>query len=241
MNPGRRAWLAALATVLLVPRVAVPVAAQDLGDVAPQAVTIEHEDARIRVLRLRVAPQATLPLHQRPARVVVSLTANDALVTDAAGAERRVRTQPGEAGWGEPVSRRLANLAGKPLENVIVEIKDAPAAAVALPAPPSPRPAEYLEEPLHRWAFENQYVRVFDVRVPPGETTAFHYHALDAVYVHLSGGRIAAQVRGEPWAAATDIAAGTVLIAADAQRPFTHRVRNQGSQEVHLIAVQLLR
>ncbi len=49
---------------------------QDLVTVAPDAAKIEYEDARVRVVRLRIAPNASLPMHDRPARVVIPLTRN---------------------------------------------------------------------------------------------------------------------------------------------------------------------
>ena len=33
------------------------------------------------------------------------------------------------------------------------------------------------EEPHHRLVFQNQYARVMDVLIPPGEATLFHTHA----------------------------------------------------------------
>lgn len=42
-------------------------AAQDLVAVASQAATVEYEDARIRVVRLRIPPGGSLPMHDRPA------------------------------------------------------------------------------------------------------------------------------------------------------------------------------
>jgi len=53
------------------------------------------------------------------------------------------------------------------------------AAAPVLPAQ-SPVPIE--KEPRHRLKFENQFVRVFDVLIPPGDDSLFHIHIYDGVY-----------------------------------------------------------
>lgn len=213
---------------------------QDLVTVAPDAARIEYEDARVRVVRLRIAPNAALPMHDRPARVVIPLTPNDVRISHANGTIRTTRTAAHGVAWSEPTRRAVTNLASTALENLIVELKtaNAPANTADRPLPPPP---EYLAEPRHHWLFENQYVRVYDVRIPPGETTEFHRHAYDAVAIFMSGGLVAAQVQGEPWGKPEKIVAGGVAFSADSKKPFVHRVRNDGTTEYHVILVQLLR
>ena len=43
------------------------------------------------------------------------------------------------------------------------------------------------KEPRHRLAFEDQYIRVFDVRIAPGDTTLYHSHQRDSIYIPISG------------------------------------------------------
>ena len=214
-------------------------AGQDLVAVASQAATVEYEDARIRVVRLRIPPGGSLPMHDRPARVVIPLTTNHARLSQADGTTSVTRTDAFHVAWSEPTRRAVSNLAATALENIVVEIKIAGAPAKAA-TPPARFPPEYLDEPRRHWLFENQYVRVYDVRIPPGETTEFHRHALDTVYVRPTGGRVTPQIQGEPWGTTIQIAAGSVVFDADSKRPFSHRVRNDGAAEYRTIAVQLL-
>ncbi len=104
-----------------------------------------------------------------------------------------------------------------------------------------PAPPEYLAEARHHWLLENQYVRVYDVRIPPGETTELHRHAYDAVAVFMSGGLVAIQRQGEPWGKAERFVPGGVAFSADSKKPFVHRVRNDGTAEYRAVLVQLLR
>ena len=217
---------------------AIPALCQDLVAVAPQAAKVEYEDARVRVVRLRIAPNASLPMHDRPARVVIALTANDVRITAADGSTRTVQVPAGNIAWSGPGRRSVTNLAA-PLENIVVELKTANAPAKALAHAPTPPPAGYLEDRFHHWLFENQYVRVYDVRIPPGETTDFHVHAFDTVFVDFSGGLTAAQAQGQAWKAER-AEPGEVEFSADAKKTRTHRVRNDGTSEYHLVAVQLL-
>jgi quercetin dioxygenase-like cupin family protein len=214
--------------------------AQDLVAVAPQAAKVEYEDARIRVVRLKLAANEVLPMHDRPARIVVPLTVNDVRTTRPDGTSAPVKAEAGKAAWSEPAKRSVQNLA-MPLENIIVELKQASGPASPLARAPEPSPADYLKDRYHHWLFENQYVRVFDVRIPPGATTEFHLHALDSVFVIVSSGRTAAQLQGKDWAAPEDEVAGSVEFSPDANGPRTHRVRNLGKAEFHAVVVQLLR
>ena len=212
---------------------------QDLVAVAPAAAKVEHEDARVRVVRLKLAANASLPMHDRPARVVVPLTPNDVRITRADGTTNSVHADAGKAAWSEPGKRSVANLA-VPLENIVVELKSAGGPAQPRSGPPAPEPAGYLNERFHHWLFENQYVRVYDVRIPPGETTDFHTHAFDSVFVTVSGGRVASQLQGQAWTSAEKVTPGGVEFSADAGKPRIHRVRNEGAAEFHVIVVQFL-
>jgi quercetin dioxygenase-like cupin family protein len=88
--------------------------------------------------------------------------------------------------------------------------------------------------------FENQYVRVYEVRIPPGETTDFHRHAFDSVAVFLAGGTTADQLEGRDWGKDATDQPGTVAFDDFSKHPITHRVRNDGKSEYRLILVQLL-
>ena len=224
----------------LLTAVSMAAAGQDLVLVAPAAATVEHEDARVRVVRLRIPPRGSLPMHDRPARVVIPLTGNDVRIDRPDGNTSNTRTEAHRVAWSEPAKRSVTNL-DTPLENIVIELKTAAAPAIAVAQPPAAPPTEYLVDPRHRWLFENQYVRVYDVRIPPGEMTSFHRHAYDGVSVYVSGGRVASQIEGQPWGQPDTIPAGGVKYASDAEKPFSHRVRNEGTAEYHVILVQLLR
>jgi quercetin dioxygenase-like cupin family protein len=241
LRAARHPWPVAAAIVfasgVVGPR---PVAAQDLVRIAPEFATVEYEDARVRVVRLRIPENGFVAMHDRPRRVVVSLTANDVRLTRADGTQSLTRTEAGTVAWSESTVRTVQNLGGR-LENIVIELKDEIDATVPVAAPPASPPPNYLDEPRHRWAFENQYVRVYDVRIPPGETTSFHRHALDQVTVYVSGGRVASQEKGATWGRANDVAAGGVEFTAVARAPFVHRVRNDSAAEYRVIVVQFVR
>jgi quercetin dioxygenase-like cupin family protein len=228
--------LLALATVGLLSAAA----GQDLVAVAPELAKVEYEDARVRVVRLRIPEHTSVLTHDRPRRIVVSLTANYVRLTSPDGTASVTRTEAGTVAWSERAVRSVLNLGGA-VENIVVELKQAGAPANVVANPPTALPAGYLSETRHRWALENQYVRVYDVRIAPGETTTFHRHAYDQVAVFVSGGLVSDQSEGQPWGQPKTIESSSVSFAANAAKPITHRVRNDGKAEYHVVLVQFLK
>lgn len=213
--------------------------AQDLVAVAPKAAKVEYEDARIRVVRLRIAPHEILPMHDRPSRVVIPLTLNDVTTIRPDGRSSEVRAEAGKPAWSEPAKRAVTNH-DTAVENIVVEFKQPLATAKPLTEPPNPHPVGFLEDKFHRWLFENQYVRVYEVRIPPGQMTDFHRHALDSVGVFLSGGTTADQFEGRDWGKDETDQPGAVAFDNFSKHPSTHRVRNDGKSEFRLVLVEFV-
>src|ERR671933_1885186 len=88
----------------------------------------------------------------------------------------------------------------------------------------SQSPVPVSREPRHHLKFENQFVRVFDVLVPPGDATLFHVHANDYVFVTVGGARLKAEVMGDR-PSDLNLTAGEVRFS---KAPLTHRVTNVG-------------
>src|SRR5215471_21518393 len=65
-----------------------------------------------------------------------------------------------------------------------------------LVSPSVQSPVPVLNEPRHHLKFENDYVRVFDVVVPPGDTTLFHIHSNDYAYVGIGPATLKAEIFG---------------------------------------------
>src|SRR6266481_5227183 len=62
-------------------------------------------------------------------------------------------------------------------------------APVAVPIP---------KEPHHQLVFENSYVRVFRVNIPPHESTLLHQHDLPYLYVALGPTDVRPSAAGKP-------------------------------------------
>lgn len=94
------------------------------------------------------------------------------------------------------------------------------------------------KEPRHRLKFGNQYVRLFDVLIPKGDTSLYHIHRYDGVSVRLSNAQILDEVLGGQKVEFI-LKPGEVTFGL---RPaeMTHRVINNGSSDFRNIFIEIL-
>jgi hypothetical protein len=91
--------------------------------------------------------------------------------------------------------------------------------------------------------FENDRVRVWEMRLDPGERSPIHEHKHDYVMIQVSGDSMAAEMEpdsGGPWGhlgtVEGDIAPGNVIYA---ERGGIEAAYNNGKQPFHEIVVEL--
>lgn len=107
-----------------------------------------------------------------------------------------------------------------------------PVAAATLPV---------YEEPLHRLVYANRWVRILDVRVPPGVTTQYHVHSAPIVGVGVESARTRAQRPGEPPGALEERQAVPYLFDNwRATLPYEHRVANEDTVPFHYVVGEWL-
>lgn len=93
-------------------------------------------------------------------------------------------------------------------------------------------------EPRHHNVFENAWVRILDVRVPPGDTTLFHKHSTPSVFLVLSNTKTGSEVLVEP--PKTRLASGNIWFESFRDKPRIHRVWNSDTSVFHTIDMELL-
>jgi quercetin dioxygenase-like cupin family protein len=109
---------------------------------------------------------------------------------------------------------------------------------VGLPQSNSPQnPVEISGEPRHHPKFENEYVRIWDVTVPAGDTTLWHAHRNDNVVVSFSDVRLHIETLGRdpvegPWKF------GEVRFT---KATYIHRAMNVGTTTFHNFTIELLK
>jgi hypothetical protein len=98
---------------------------------------------------------------------------------------------------------------------------------------------EVRDEPRHRHRFENDFVRVYDVLIPPGDTTLYHRHTEDTLYVAIAPASVADQTLGDDKVRSFDIPVGLSLCRDHRDRPLTHQVNNVGKTDMRMIGVEV--
>ena len=112
--------------------------------------------------------------------------------------------------------------------------------APTVPGLPVPRDVERVGSKL---LFENERVRVWELRLEPGQTEALHEHKLDYVMIQIEGDKVAGEFEpdsGGPWGGEThvegDVANGLVIFAGRGGR---ERAHNIGTKPFYEIIVEL--
>lgn len=93
------------------------------------------------------------------------------------------------------------------------------------------------QEPRHHKVFENEWVRVLDVHIPPHDTSLMHKHSTPSVFLILSNTKTGSQTLIEPGKPSfTD---GNIWFEGFYEKPRIHRVWNEDTVEFHVMDVEL--
>ena len=93
------------------------------------------------------------------------------------------------------------------------------------------------KEPMHRFKFENEFVRLFDVLIPVGKASQYHTHLYDGLSVRVSSTQIMDEVVGgekTPF----EIKYGEATFGVRPS-PLTHRVVNNSKSDFRNIFVEV--
>src|SRR6478736_1140948 len=96
------------------------------------------------------------------------------------------------------------------------------------------------KEPMHHNVFENAWVRVLDVHIPPGDTTQFHKHETPSVFIVLHPVKTGSQVIQEEQTSTALRGDSSISFESFATTPRIHRVWNEDSTEFHVMDIELL-
>jgi hypothetical protein len=96
------------------------------------------------------------------------------------------------------------------------------------------------KEPRHHTVFENKFIRVLDVWLPPGDTTQYHIHSIPSLFVILSNTYTGSQIKGEGWGEKTVSVAGTTWYRSFSPDTLIHRVANFDTMAFHVNDIELL-
>jgi quercetin dioxygenase-like cupin family protein len=102
---------------------------------------------------------------------------------------------------------------------------------------PVTTPVPVGSEGHHHFKLENEYARVFDVLVSPGDSTLYHIHSNDYAYVSLSNVSLKAQILG---AQPIDLILRNGEVRYT-RGPITHMVSNPDAMPFRNITVEILK
>jgi quercetin dioxygenase-like cupin family protein len=104
-------------------RVAHPLAAPDAVRADPKHYSVEAEDERVRVVRIRYGAGEKSVMHTHPASVLVPLTDSHVRFTDEAGNADEATFKAGDAVLLPATTHLPENLGGEPIEGILIEFK----------------------------------------------------------------------------------------------------------------------
>lgn len=107
--------------------------------------------------------------------------------------------------------------------------------AAAMFAQRAPEAVPVEQEPRHKTVLENEFVRVFRVEIPPGESALLHRHAQDYFWIVVRGSDMETTVAGGS-PERQPLADGEKSVS---KAPIVHKVANVGSRTFLTVAIEL--
>src|SRR4029079_4688097 len=93
------------------------------------------------------------------------------------------------------------------------------------------------DEPRHHNVFENEFIRILDVYLAPGDTTLYHLHNTPSVFIMFTNTNVGSQLIGKQSQKGANI---TGEISYDSLKtPRTHRVWNEDTSWFHVMDIEL--
>ena len=103
----------------------VAITALDPLRVAPKDYKLELENNQVRVLRVKIGPRQSVPMHEYVLNhVVVYFTDQNVRETSPDGKAEVKQHKAGDFIWSGPSRHKIENLSDKPFEAAVVELKN---------------------------------------------------------------------------------------------------------------------
>lgn len=95
------------------------------------------------------------------------------------------------------------------------------------------------KEPRHKPVLENNYLRLLDVWLPPGDTTLYHIHSTPSLFIYLNKAKISSQIKGQGWVNDESVT-GFAWYNPFSPDSLVHRVCNADKISFHVNDIELL-
>jgi len=97
---------------------------EDAVTADPQHYTVEFENDKVRIIRIKYGPGEKSVMHSHGPHVSILLTENATRMTLPDGTSAEATTEVGTAEWSDAQEHLPENLSDEPLEVVLVELKE---------------------------------------------------------------------------------------------------------------------
>jgi hypothetical protein len=97
---------------------------EDAVKADPQHYTVEFENDRVRIIRIKYGPGEKSVMHTHGPHVAITLTENASRMTLPNGTSEEGTTEVGAAEWSDSAEHLPENVSDDPLEVVLVELKE---------------------------------------------------------------------------------------------------------------------
>ena len=94
------------------------------------------------------------------------------------------------------------------------------------------------DEPRHHNVFENEFIRILDVHLGPGDTTLYHLHNTPSVFITLANVKVGSQLEGQQPQKGANISG--LVMYDDIATPRLHRVWNDDTSWFHVMDIELI-
>jgi quercetin dioxygenase-like cupin family protein len=206
------------------------VAALDAVKVAPAHYRMINEKHGIRVLEVNYKPGETSPMHSHPDNVLYVVTDGKAEFTGADGIKHIEDLKKGTARVLPAGTHSVKNVGTAPMKAYLFEINHPNEPALRDPA----MDAENVAPSHYKVLQDSMNIRILQVDYKPGESSLYHAHPVNAIYV-LMPGKMEFNTNGHKQV--VDLKTGMTNIF-DRE---SHSVKNVGKTEVKLIDVEVNR
>ncbi len=96
------------------------------------------------------------------------------------------------------------------------------------------------QEPRHKLVLNTPLLRAFDAVLQPGDTTLYHQHERDSVYVSIVGSDTQSQEPGKATETRAPNEPGKVWFRDNAKTPLVHKVSNIGKTAYRVIDIEAM-
>lgn len=155
---------------------------EDIVAAAPGMTRVIFENDYVRAIEFTVPAGEKLPLHKGAARVVYALSDYKILFTEGSESNEKEWFK-GQAHWHDAIAHSLENIGETEAKFLVVARKDVPLAETA--AYDVDSDAAMVDAMHTQMVFDNDFVRVAEVRIPPGSKQPMH-HGLNRLIYALS-------------------------------------------------------